>query len=126
MTAEAAGMDLSAAIDAPFTLEPGARVAVPTGWAVELPRGFEAQVRPRSGLALRHGVTVANAPGTLDSDFRGQLAVLLVNLGREPHVIRPGDRVAQLVVAPVVHAHVEEVAELSDTSRGAGGFGHTG
>jgi dUTP pyrophosphatase len=126
MTAEAAGMDLSSAADAPITLEPGARAGVPTGWAMELPSGHEGQVRPRSGLALRHGVTVANAPGTIDSDYRGELVVLLVNLGREPFVIRPGDRIAQLVVAPVVRVDVEEVDGLSDTTRGGGGFGHTG
>jgi dUTP pyrophosphatase len=126
MTAEAAGMDLSSAADGPLTLEPGGRAGVPTGWAMELPAGYEGQVRPRSGLALRTGVTVANAPGTIDSDYRGELVVLLVNLGREAHVIRPGDRIAQLVVAPVVRADVEEVDGLSSTTRGGGGFGHTG
>jgi dUTP pyrophosphatase len=126
MTAGAAGMDLSSAADGPVTLEPGARVGVPTGWAIELPTGSEGQVRPRSGLAAKHGVTVVNAPGTIDSDYRGELVVLLVNLGREPHVIAPGDRIAQLVVAPVVQATVEEANALSDTTRGAGGFGHTG
>jgi dUTP pyrophosphatase len=126
MTAGAAGMDLSSAADGPVTLEPGARAGVPTGWAIELPAGTEGQVRPRSGLASKFGVTVVNAPGTIDSDYRGELVVLLVNLGREPHVIQPGDRIAQLVVAPVVQARVEEVEALSDTSRGAGGFGHTG
>jgi len=117
-------MDLVAATD--IVLAPGERAAVPTGWAVELPPGHEGQVRPRSGLALRSGVTVLNAPGTIDADFRGELGVLLVNLGREPHVIRAGDRIAQLVVAPVVRGEVEEAAALSDTTRGAGGFGHTG
>ena len=126
MTAGAAGMDLSSAADGPVTLEPGGRAGVPTGWAIELPPGSEGQVRPRSGLAAKHGVTVVNAPGTIDSDYRGELVVLLVNLGREPHVIKPGDRIAQLVVAPVVQAAVEEVEALSDTTRGAGGFGHTG
>jgi dUTP pyrophosphatase len=126
MTAGAAGMDLSSAADGPVTLEPGARTGVPTGWAIELPAGSEGQVRPRSGLAAKHGVTVVNAPGTIDSDYRGELVVLLVNLGREPHVIKPGDRIAQLVVAPVVQAAVEEVEALSDTTRGSGGFGHTG
>jgi dUTP pyrophosphatase len=126
MTAGAAGMDLSSAADEPITLEPGARTGVPTGWAIELPAGSEGQVRPRSGLAAKHGVTVVNAPGTIDSDYRGELVVLLVNLGREPHVIKPGDRIAQLVVAPVVQAAVEETEALSDTTRGAGGFGHTG
>ena len=126
MTAGAAGMDLSSAADGPITLEPGARIGVPTGWAIELPHGSEGQVRPRSGLAAKHGVTIVNAPGTIDSDYRGELVVLLVNLGREPHVIRPGDRIAQLVVAPVVQASVEEAENLSDTTRGSGGFGHTG
>src|SRR5438093_12901715 len=114
MTAGAAGMDLSSAADGPITLEPGARTGVPTGWAIELPPGSEGQVRPRSGLASKHGVTVVNAPGTIDSDYRGELVVLLVNLGREAHVIKPGDRIAQLVVAPVVQAQVEEVDGLSD------------
>jgi dUTP pyrophosphatase len=127
MTAGAAGMDLSSAADGPITLEAnGGRAGVPTGWAIELPAGSEGQVRPRSGLAAKHGVTIVNAPGTIDSDYRGELVVLLVNLGREPHVIKPGDRIAQLVVAPVVQAAVEEVEALSDTTRGAGGFGHTG
>jgi dUTP pyrophosphatase len=126
MTAEAAGMDLVAALDGPLVLGPGERVGVPTGWAMELPAGYEGQVRPRSGLALRSGVTILNAPGTIDSDYRGELTVLLVNLGRQPHVIEPGARIAQLVVAPVVEAQVEEVAALSDTARGSGGFGHTG
>jgi dUTP pyrophosphatase len=124
MTAGAAGMDLVAATD--VVLPPGERAAVPTGWAVELPAGHEGQVRPRSGLALRSGVTVLNAPGTIDADFRGELCVLLVNLGREPQGIRAGDRIAQLVVAPVVRGEVEEAAALSDTTRGEGGFGHTG
>ena len=126
MTAGAAGMDLSSAADGPVTLEPGARVGVPTGWAIELPHGSEGQVRPRSGLAAKHGVTIVNAPGTIDSDYRGELVVLLVNLGREAHVIKPGDRIAQLVVAPVVQVGIEETEALSDTTRGAGGFGHTG
>lgn len=119
-------MDLSSAADGAIILEPGARVGVPTGWALELPQGFEGQVRPRSGLAAKVGVTVANAPGTIDSDYRGELTVLLVNLGRERHVIAPGDRIAQLVVAPVVQVTVEEATDLSQTVRGQGGFGHTG
>jgi len=126
MTAGAAGMDLSSAAEGPITLEPGGRAGIPTGWAIELPHGSEGQVRPRSGLAAKHGVTIVNAPGTIDSDYRGELVVLLVNLGREPHVIKPGDRIAQLVVAPVVQAAIEETDALSDTTRGAGGFGHTG
>jgi dUTP diphosphatase len=126
MTPGSAGMDLSSAAEGPLTLEPGARQGVPTGWAMELPAGHEGQVRPRSGLASRHGVNVANAPGTIDSDYRGELVVLLVNLGREPYTIAPGERIAQLIVAPVTRAEVTEAEELSDTSRGAGGFGHTG
>jgi dUTP pyrophosphatase len=126
MTVGAAGMDLSSAAQGPITLAPGQRLGVPTGWSLELPPGFEAQVRPRSGLSLRHGVTVVNAPGTIDSDYRGEIIVLLVNLGQETHTIMPGDRVAQMVIAPVVQATVEEVAELSQTDRGTGGFGHTG
>src|SRR5262245_58069001 len=120
MTAGAAGMDLASAADDPITIGPGDRVGVPTGWAMELPAGHEGQVRPRSGLASRHGVTVVNAPGTIDSDYRGELVVLLVNLGREPQVIKPGDRVAQLVIAPVAQAQVEEAEALSDTARGGG------
>ena len=126
MTEGAAGLDLASAADAPITIAPGQRLGVPTGWAVELPPGHEAQVRPRSGLALRHGVTVVNAPGTIDSDYRGEVVVLLVNLGQEAYTIAPGDRVAQMVIAPVVRVVVEEVAALSETARGAGGFGHTG
>ncbi len=127
-TAGAAGMDLRAAVpqDEALVLHPGARIAVPTGLAFALPDGFEAQVRPRSGLALKSGVTVANAPGTIDADYRGELKVLLINLGEEDFVIRRGDRIAQLVIAPVVQAAWREVAELEATDRGAGGFGSTG
>ncbi len=126
MTAGAAGMALASAADGPITIAPGERLGVPTGWSMELPAGFEAQVRPRSGLSLKHGVTVVNAPGTIDSDYRGEIVVLLVNLGQQPYVIAPGDRVAQMVIAPVSRATVEETVELSATTRGAGGFGHTG
>jgi dUTP pyrophosphatase len=126
MTAGAAGMDLASAADGPVTIAPGERLGVPTGWSMELPAGFEAQVRPRSGLSLKHGVTVVNAPGTIDSDYRGEIVVLLVNLGQQPYVVAPGDRVAQMVIAPVSRATVEETGELSATARGAGGFGHTG
>lgn len=125
----AAGLDLQAALREPLTLQPGDRVAVPTGLAIALPAGHEGQVRPRSGLALKRGITVANAPGTIDEDYRGELQVILVNLDREPQVIQPGDRIAQLVVAPVTHVRVTEVAsadELGDTKRGEGGFGSTG
>src|SRR4051794_18090844 len=106
-TTGAAGLDLSAALDAPLALAPGARCAVPTGLSIALPAGHEGQVRPRSGLASRHGVTVVNAPGTIDEDYRGEVRVLLVNLGSEPYVIQPGDRIAQLVVAPVTRVDVE-------------------
>jgi len=119
-------MDLHAALDQPIVVAPGAVVAVPTGLAMAIPRGFEGQVRPRSGLARKHGVTVVNAPGTIDFDYRGECMVLLINLGREPFTIAHGDRIAQLVIAPVVQAEVVEVAELDDTPRGAGGFGSTG
>ena len=127
-SAEAAGLDLVAALpdNSRLVLEPGARELVPTGLVLELPAGFEGQVRPRSGLALRHGVTVLNAPGTIDSDYRGEVAVILVNHGAEPFEIARGDRIAQLVVAPVVRATLAEVEALADTGRGAGGFGSTG
>jgi dUTP pyrophosphatase len=126
MSEGAAGLDLASAAEEPITVAPGARVAVPTGLAFAIPRGFEGQVRPRSGLARKVGVTVVNAPGTIDSDYRGEVQVLLVNLGDAAHVIAPGDRIAQLVIAPVVIAELEEVASLDETTRGAGGFGHTG
>ncbi len=119
-------MDLVACLDEPVVLEPGSRALIPTGVAIALPAGFEAQVRPRSGLALEHGVTLLNAPGTVDSDYRGELKVLLVNLGQRCYEIRGGDRIAQLVVAPV--SRVEWCLEetLPPSSRGGGGFGHTG
>ena len=126
MTAGAAGLDLCAALDAPVVIEPGARVAVSTGLAMAIPDGFEGQVRPRSGLAREHGVTVVNAPGTIDSDYRGTVAVLLVNLGTTAFTVQPKERIAQLVIAPVVQAELVEVDELSATERGAGGFGSTG
>jgi dUTP pyrophosphatase len=126
MSAGAAGLDLASAADAPIALAPGARAAVPTGLAFEIPAGFEGQVRPRSGLARKFGIGLPNAPGTIDSDYRGEVAVLLINLGSEPYVVQPGERIAQLVIAPVVQAELEEVAELSGTARGDGGFGHTG
>jgi dUTP pyrophosphatase len=126
MTAGAAGMDLASGADGPVTLAPGARVMVGTGLAVEIPAGFEGQVRARSGLARRYGIALVNAPGTIDSDYRGELSVLLINLGAEPHTIEPGDRIAQLVIAPVTRVQLSEATELSETERGAGGFGHTG
>jgi dUTP pyrophosphatase len=127
-TAQAAGMDLRAAVppDAPLTLKPGSRAAVPTGLAFALPPGFEGQVRPRSGLALKAGVTCLNTPGTIDADYRGEVKVILINLGEEDFVIRRGERIAQLVIAPVVQAAWAEVESLDDTTRGAGGFGSTG
>jgi dUTP pyrophosphatase len=125
-SAAAAGMDLLADIDATLTLETLDRCAVPTGIAVEIPSGFEGQVRPRSGRALREGLTLLNTPGTIDSDYRGEIQVIMVNLGRAPVSIAPGDRIAQLVITPVVRAVLEEVEILIDTGRGGGGFGHTG
>ncbi|HXZ45151.1 MAG TPA: dUTP diphosphatase [Pseudolabrys sp.] len=124
----AAGLDLLAAVPdaAPLALAAGERVLVPTGIAIALPPEYEAQVRPRSGLAARHGLTVLNAPGTIDADYRGEIEVLLVNLGREPVTIARGMRVAQLVIAPVVRAHIADVASLDKTPRGSGGFGSTG
>jgi len=126
MSAGAAGLALASAADGPITLAPGARAAVPTGLAFAIPAGYEGQVRPRSGLARKFGVTLTNSPGTIDSDYRGEVQVLLVNLGQEPFVVQPGDRIAQLVIAPVSIAELEETDSLDDTVRGAGGFGHTG
>ena len=127
-TAGAAGMDLRAAVpeDAPITLRPGARDIVPTGLAFAVPPGFEAQVRSRSGLAAKAGVTCLNTPGTIDSDYRGEVKVILINLGEENFVIRRGARIAQLVIAPVVQARWSEVDSLGETARGSGGFGSTG
>jgi dUTP pyrophosphatase len=124
----AAGMDLLAALpaDAPLTLAPGDRAAVPTGLEMAIPEGYEGQVRPRSGLAFKHGLTVANAPGTIDCDYRGEVKVLLINLGREPVTIARGERIAQLVVAPVTAADLVAVDRLDATRRGAGGLGSTG
>jgi dUTP pyrophosphatase len=125
-TDQAAGLDLAAAVSADLTLLPGARALVPTGFAIALPPGYEAQVRPRSGLALKHGVTVLNSPGTIDADYRGEIGIVLANLGDKPFVISRGTRIAQLVVAPVTRIAWTEVASLDDTARGAGGFGSTG
>ena len=127
-TAHAAGMDLRAAVpeDEPLTLKPGSRFAVPTGLAMALPEGFEGQVRPRSGLAFKHGLTCLNSPGTIDADYRGEVKVILINHGAEDFVIRRGERIGQLVVAPVVQATWVEVESLDETQRGAGGFGSTG
>ena len=125
-TSGSAGMDLPAAIEETIVLQSLERTAIPTGLQIAIPDGFEGQVRPRSGLAFRHGLTVTNAPGTIDSDYRGELKVLLVNLGREPITIERGMRIGQLVIAPVVQATVSEVATLDETERGTGGFGSTG
>ncbi|MFH1131455.1 MAG: dUTP diphosphatase [Pseudomonadota bacterium] len=125
MTEGAAGMDLFAAMDSVVELEPGERLLVPTGIAIELPKGHEGQVRPRSGLATKTGVTVVNSPGTIDEDYRGEVKVALVNLGREKISIEPGMRIAQLVVNPVTRVKIYEVQDLSETERASGGFGHT-
>lgn len=125
-TPDSAGMDLLAAVAAPVTLAPGERRLVPTGLAIQLPSGYEAQVRPRSGLALKQGVTVLNAPGTVDADYRGEVGVILVNLGQADFIVSRGDRIAQLVVAPVIQARWAEAASLEESQRGAGGFGSTG
>jgi dUTP pyrophosphatase len=125
-SAQAAGIDLLAAVDAPVTLKPGERALIPTGLAIALPDGHEAQVRPRSGLAAKQGVTVLNTPGTIDADYRGEIKVALINLGQESVEIARGMRIAQMVIAPVTHARLREVATLAETSRGAGGFGSTG
>lgn len=122
----AAGMDIRAALEEPLTLDPGKRVLIPTGFQMALPEGYEAQVRPRSGLAWRHGITMLNTPGTIDADYRGEVKVLAVNLGEEPFTIEHGDRIAQMVVAPVLQCRVREAAELPETGRGEGGFGSTG
>ncbi|HZL20035.1 MAG TPA: dUTP diphosphatase [Polyangia bacterium] len=126
MSGGAAGLDLASAAEGPIEILPGARAAVPTGLAFAIPPGFEGQVRPRSGLARKLGITLPNAPGTIDSDYRGEVLVLLLNLGTERYIVAPGDRIAQMVIAPVVIAELEEAATLDETVRGAGGFGHTG
>ncbi len=125
-SAGSAGFDLRAAIPEPVTVGPGERRLVPTGFVWEIPPGWEGQVRPRSGLALRYGLTVTNAPGTIDSDYRGEIAVALINLGQEPVTLQPADRIAQLLLAPVPQVVLEEVKELTETERGDGGFGSTG
>ena len=125
-TAGAAGADLRANLEEPLTLAPGARALVPTGLRMAIPAGYEVQVRPRSGLALKHGVTLVNTPGTIDSDYRGPVGVIMINLGDAPFEITHGMRIAQMVAAPVVQGRFRAVAELDDTARGAGGFGSTG
>lgn len=125
-TPESAGMDLYAAVSETLILDPGMRALIPTGFAMALPPGYEAQVRPRSGLALKKGISVINTPGTVDADYRGEVGVILVNLGQDPVEINRGDRIAQMIIAPVVQAQWQIVEDLSETDRGAGGFGSTG
>lgn len=125
-TPHAAGMDLRAAPPEPITLAPGERLLMPTGIRIALPEGYEAQVRPRSGLAIRHGITMLNSPGTIDADYRGEIRVILINHGSEPFTVHRGDRIAQLIVAPVTRVEWEPVERLDETARGEGGFGHTG
>ncbi len=125
-TEGSAGMDLRANIESPITLQPLERVLIPTGLFIELPEGFEAQVRPRSGLAIKHGLTCLNTPGTIDADYRGEVKVILINLSQEPHTVVHGDRVAQMVVAKVEQIKWKAVVKINDTERGEGGFGHTG
>lgn len=125
-TAASAGMDLRASLDEPLVLKPLERVLVPTGLYVEIPAGYEAQIRPRSGLAIRHGITLLNTPGTIDADYRGEVRIILVNLSNEPFTVTDGERIAQMVIAAHAAAEWVEVEELGETERGAGGFGHTG
>jgi dUTP pyrophosphatase len=126
MTSHAAGMDLYAELDSDLVLLPGGRTRVPTGIAIALPEGYEAQIRPRSGLALKHGIALVNAPGTIDPDYRGEIGVIVINHGSEPYTIRNGERIAQMVFAPFARATLHEVTDLDETARGDGGFGHTG
>ncbi|MCD6581190.1 MAG: dUTP diphosphatase [Desulfuromusa sp.] len=126
MTELAAGMDICAQLEKTLTVEPGERCLVSTGLAFAIPPGYEIQVRPRSGLALKHGIALVNSPGTIDADYRGEVCIILINHGHESFTINSGDRIAQLIVAPVCQADLIEVTELSETKRGAGGFGHTG
>lgn len=126
MTELAAGMDICACLDEPLILQPGARALIPTGLALAIPSGYEVQVRPRSGLAIRHGISLVNSPGTIDADYRGEINIILINHGDEAFTIESGNRIAQLVVAPVCQAELNEVEDLCTTARGDGGFGHTG
>ncbi len=126
MSPAASGMDLYAAVENQTVVERSEIILIPTGIFIALPHGYEAQVRPRSGLALKHGITIVNSPGTVDSDYRGEIGIILCNQGKDKFVIERGMRIAQLVVQPVIHAELEEVKELEDTHRGDGGFGHTG
>ena len=125
-SASAAGMDIRAAVDASIKLKPGARMLIPTGLQMSLPHGFEAQIRPRSGLALRNGITMLNSPGTIDADYRGEIKVIAINHGQEEFLVNYGDRIAQMVIAPVVQLPINRVDELDETDRGEGGFGSTG
>jgi dUTP pyrophosphatase len=125
-SAFAAGMDIRAALEEPITLKPGERKLIPSGLKMAMPQGYEAQMRPRSGLAYRNGITMLNTPGTIDADYRGELKMLTVNLGDQPFTINHGDRIAQMVIAPVIQAEVDEMEDLSETDRGDGGFGSTG
>jgi len=125
-TEHSAGMDLMAAVSSDVVIEPGLWALVPTGLAVELPEGYEAQIRPRSGLALKHGISLVNSPGTIDADYRGEVGVILINFGPEPFTVKRGDRIAQMVIGRVFRADVEVAEDLGDTGRGDGGFGHTG
>ena len=125
-TSSAAGMDIRAAIEVPIILKPGERTLIPTGLQMALPEGYEAQIRPRSGLAIKHGITMLNSPGTIDADYRGVVKVIAINHGKEDFVVNHGDRIAQMVIAPVVQLHIKEVEELGETERGSGGFGSTG
>lgn len=126
MTEHAAGMDLCTVIESPVVLQPGERTLLPTGLAMEIPPGFEGQVRPRSGLALKKGVSLVNSPGTIDADYRGEIGIIIINHGAEPVEFLPGDRVAQLIIAPVTQAVLVEADDLNDSDRSSGGFGHTG
>jgi len=126
MTSQSAGMDISAALDKEFTLAPGAISLIPTGFAMAIPSGFEAQIRPRSGLAVNHGIGLINSPGTIDSDYRGEVKIAVINLGKEPYTFHRGDRVAQMIIKKVYQALVSEVDKLDETGRNSGGFGHTG
>lgn len=126
MTSHAAGMDLYASLETELQLMPGERALVPTGFALAIPEGYEAQVRPRSGLALRHGITLLNSPGTIDSDYRGEVSVIVINHGKDAFTIKPGDRIAQLVFSRFARVTLQEVTELDETLRSSGGFGHTG
>ena len=126
MTEHAAGVDVRAAVEEPLKLQPGDVTSVPTGLHLAIPEGYEAQIRPRSGLALKHGITLLNTPGTIDADYRGELRIIMTNLGKEPFLINRGDRIAQMIVAPVTRVNFKVVDELPETVRGEGGFGHTG